>query len=424
MRNSGSAGGAALSLPRDFRFYWTGTALDGLGTQISALALPLLLLDTGASATEAGAMVTLAGVGALVAGPLVAPFADARSRRLVMIGSALVAALAMGCATATVVTHRISLPVLVGAVLMERVAASCYAAGAGGSVARLVPQDRYPAAVARLQAGEQGALVAGPALAGVLLRAARWLPFLADAVSYLVAAGCVAAIRTDLRPAGEPSGPAAESFPGRLAAGARFVWDSPFLRFVTVWTTGVNFLLGMLTYVTVVALHRADGSRTVGLVLASAGAAGLVGALLAPALAARFGGRTLVVAISWTTVPVAGALALSVHGWGWATLLCAITLLVPAVVVVLQTRVVLGVPQDLQARVAVVLATSAGAAGMAAPGLAGLLADTAGPATADLVCAALLAGLALYAGAARALHDEAAPRAGAEPDSVTAGGRA
>ncbi|MDI5968932.1 MFS transporter [Streptomyces sp. SL13] len=403
-------------LPRDFRLYWLAGGVDRLGTQISGLALPLLLLDTGASAARAGLAVTIAGIGGLLAGPFAAVLADGRSRRPVMLGSALIAALAMGGATATVLTHHISLPLLVLAMLVERLAASCYQAAAGGSIVRLVPADAYPGAVARLQAGDQAALVTGPGLAGVLLQCARWLPFLADAASYLLAAVCVRLIRTDLTPpAGAAEHDAGETFLSRLAAGVRHVREVPFLRFALVWITGANLLLMLLSYEAVFAIHRASGNTPVGLMLAVAGAAGLIGSLAAPALVSRVGGRAVVVAISWLTVPVAVALAPGSPVWVHGALLGAVSLLIPAVVVVVHSRMVLIVPQHLQSRVTSVWATAAAVVMMAAPGAAGTLADTIGTGTTDLSCAGALTLLALYATLSRALRETSRT---AVPDAV------
>ncbi|MBY8887890.1 MFS transporter [Streptomyces sp. PTM05] len=408
---------------RDFRLYWSADAVDRLGTQMSQIALPLLLLDAGGSAARAGLMATLAGAGGVAAGPVAAALADGRWRGPMMRWSSLAAATAMGWATLTVLGHRICLPCLVGALLVERVAASCFEAAAAGSVARLVPPEWYPRAVARLQGGEQGGAIAGPALAGLLLRQARALPFLADTVSYLAAAFLVRAIRTDLAP---PAASDAATVPGqrfgrRTVAGVGFVRTSPFLRFLLVWSCGVNALLALLSYTTVFVVHAAHGSASVGLVLGAAAGAGLLGSLLAPVAVRRVRGGVLVVALSWLTVPAAAGLALAGPAWVCGALLGLVALLVPSVAVVLHARAVRVVPQHLQARVATVAGTATAAVAMAAPALAGALTDTVGPATVDLACAAGLALLALYAATGPAARlDAPATPVEAAPDDPSA----
>ncbi|PWI43137.1 MFS transporter [Streptomyces sp. ICBB 8177] len=393
---------------RDFRLYWGADAVDRLGTQMSQIALPLLLLDAGGSAARAGLVATLAGAGGVAAGPVAAALADGRWRGPLMRWSSLAAATAMGWATLTVLGHRICLPCLVCALLVERAAASCFEAAAAGSVARLVPPEWYPRAVSRLQAGEQGGAIAGPALAGLLLRQARALPFLADTVSYLAAAFLVRAIRTDLAPPALADA-REQRFARRMGAGAGFVRTSPFLRFLLVWSFGVNALLALLSYTAVFAVHAAHGSAAVGLVLGAAAGAGLVGSLLAPVAVRQVPGGVLVVALSWLTVPAAAGLAFAGPAWVCGALLGLVALLVPSVAVVLHARAVRVVPQHLQARVATVAGTATAAVAMAAPASAGALTDAVGPACVDLACAAGLALLALYAATGPAARVDASP---------------
>ena len=73
---------------------------------------------------------------------------------------------------------------------------------------------------------------------GALLAAARPLPFVADAVSYLVSLVCVASVRTPLGGGGEERPDA--SFSGGLAAGTRWIWARPFLRALLVWMLGIR----------------------------------------------------------------------------------------------------------------------------------------------------------------------------------------
>jgi hypothetical protein len=171
--------------------------------------------------------------------------------------------------------------------------------------------------VAGLSAGDQGALILGPALGGALYQAARALPFLADAVSYAVAAGCVRVLSSDLRPDrcadagpgtasvseveaaaridGGATAPAPQPHPARricdeLGAGLALVRSSPLLHLVLIWTATVNGVIVALYYGAVFTLWKGGhGGAPIGLVLALSGAAGLAGSLAAPRRASRAG---------------------------------------------------------------------------------------------------------------------------------------
>ncbi|MGP9017903.1 MFS transporter [Streptomyces sp. BR1] len=394
-------------LPRDVRLFWTAHAADALGTQASGVILPLLLLGLGHSPATVG---LIAGV-STAAGLLLAPFAaipaDRGARKPVMVWSATVSALAMAGVTLSVATGTPPLALLIAVVLVERFSAAVYEAAATGTVAMIAPPADYPRAVAGLQAGEQGALILGPALGGALYQVSRALPFLADALSYTVAAALVRSLRSDLRPERDPdtavTGTPADARPRRLAAftaelgaGLALVRTSPFLRLVLLWSTTVNGVIVTLFYGAVFTLQKGGhGGAPMGLVLGLAGAAGLAGSLAAPRLAGRISAARLLVAVSWLLVPLAAGLATAEGPWTYGVLFGVFCLLMPLVVVVLQSRAIQETPPHLQARVGAVLATSAGGAAALAPVLAGLFAAGAGTAAPAVLCSGVLALLAL-----------------------------
>ncbi|MFK8912572.1 MFS transporter, partial [Streptomyces sp. YS-3] len=202
-------------LSRDVRLFWCANATDALGTQASGVVLPLLLLGLGHSAATVGLVAGVSTAAGLLLAPFAAVPADRGARKPVMLWSAAVSALAMGAVAVVAATGRPPLALLLGAVLVERFSTAVYEAAAAGTVALIAPPADSPRVVAGLSAGDQGALVLGPALGGALYQASRALPFVADAVSYTVAAVCVGALKSDLRPGdGGAAGTGPEPGPG------------------------------------------------------------------------------------------------------------------------------------------------------------------------------------------------------------------
>ncbi|MER8068858.1 MFS transporter [Streptomyces sp. NPDC094034] len=421
------------SLPattRDVRLFWCANAADSLGSQASGVVLPLLLLGLGYSPAVVGLVAGVSTATGLVLGPLVAVPADRGARKPVMFWSAVVSALAMGSVAVAlaVAEGRPSLVHLLAAVLVERTATACYEAAARGTVALISPPENLPRVVAGLEAGDRGALVAGPALGGMLYQASRALPFVLDAVSYAVTAACVRAMRSNLkadgvatrsggppgpRSGGRSEGPSAPRSGGPSArrsvrgtwsalaaeasAGFRLVRATPLLRLVLVWTTAVNGVLAALYYDAVFTLQGSGhGGTPMGLVLALSGATGLAGSLAAPRLVRRLSPSWTVVAVSWLMIPLAAALATAGEPWTYGALFGGFCLIMPLATVILQARAIQGTPPELQARAGSVLATAAGGAAAMAPASAGLLTAHAGAAVPALVCAGVLALLALH----------------------------
>ncbi|MFE2050667.1 MFS transporter [Streptomyces sp. NPDC059459] len=402
----GASGSGRDQSARDFRLFWWANAVDAVGTQASGAVLPLLLLGLGHSPRTAGLVAGLSLAAGLLLGPLAAVPADRGARKTIMFWSAVVAALAMGSVAVTLLAGHLTLPHLVAAVLVERFATACHDAASRGTVALICPPDDQPRAVSRLAAADQGALILGPALGGAAYQLFRALPFAADALSYAVVAGCVRAMRTDLKAAAAPSG---EGLWRAAAAGLYLVRRRPLLRLVLTWIALVNGVAATLYYSAVFALERSgSGALPLGLVLAVTGAAGLAGSLAAPKAAARLGAARTLTTVTWLLAPLTAALALADGPWAYGVLLGAVGLLVPLPAVVLQARALLTTEPELQARVGAVIATASGATAALAPVLAGVFAGRLNSATPALGCAALLVLLAAHTTRRAALTEAAA----------------
>nr|WP_276145544.1 MFS transporter [Streptomyces acidiscabies] len=346
----------AFSRVRDFRLLWTAGAIDGLGTHASVLVLPLTLLGAGYPSSLVGLLATTATASGLAVSPFAGVLADRWPRKPMMIGASLVAAAAMGTVFAAVAWDRVVFTHLLAAAVVEQTASACYLAAAHGTVRRLVPPADYPRAIGSLQARDQATQIVGPAFGGVLYQLARWVPFLADALSFLLSAALVRAVRAELSPERDTPG---ASFRSELAQGIRFVWTDGFLRFVLLWTAGLNAVLGALYYHAVFsAQSRGASASSIGLILTFSVVGGLVGALGAPWLVRLLPRALVVAAASWIMVPAAVGLAFTTTTWGYGLLLGAVSLTAPSVVIVLHARAVLVVPDTLQARVGTVLGTA------------------------------------------------------------------
>ncbi|MCW5250824.1 MFS transporter [Streptomyces sp. SHP 1-2] len=428
---------------RDVRLLWWANAADGIGSQATGAVLPLLLLHLGHPPRTVGLIAGVSTAVGLLLAPLVAVPADRGARKRVMLAASVLAALAMGGLGLALSLGSPPIALILTAVLAERVATTSFDAAARGTVALLCPGPEQGRVVSRLAAADQGSLIVGPALGGLLYQLSRALPFAADALSYVIGALCVRAMRSDLTAPGpdraDPAAPrpadgrtapdgrkapdgrtapggdtAAEGdtrrsggpgrsrrrgggLPGEAAAGLRLVRATPLLRLVVLWCTTVNLVVVMLYYEAVFTLQRGGhGGAALGAVLAASGAAGLIGALAAPGAAERFGASRIVPAVTWLLVPLAVLLATVTGAWAYGLLFALVCLVMPVASVLLQTGALGATAPALQARTGAVLATTTTGAAALAPVLAGLLTDRLTTGAPALACGAALALLAAH----------------------------
>ncbi|MFC9283136.1 MFS transporter [Streptomyces collinus] len=405
---------------RDLAVLWCVNAVDGLGSQASGLVFPLLLLDLGHGPGTAGVFASAAALTGVLLGPVVAVPADLGHRRRLMTGAATLAAVAMAGLAVACLRHP-PLWVLLGLAFTERLCATAYEAAARGALYRVAAPEDLPRAVAGVQAGDQTALVVGPALGGVLFGLSRVLPFAVDAVSYAAAALGVRAVCT---PLDTPAAPEAGLRGGRrrssgsLRAGFAAVLHSPVLRLVLLWSSVASGALTLLFYTAVFVLGPAAGGTATGGVLAASGAAGLAGSLAAAPVVRRLGARRSLTAATWLLIPPGAALSWAGGPWLWGLCFSALCLVLPVVTVVLGGAAVLAVPEDLQSRTGAVLGSATAVTAAVAPAAAAALVTWGGPRVPALFCAAALFLLALHTqrtapSALRPAAPAGAPAAGA-----------
>ena len=306
LTDQGAAPRAPYRLTRDRNFarLWGGEAVSQVGSQVSTIAMPLLVLSLTGSPAKAG----LVGVARSLANPLASlpagVLADRIDRRAMMIGCALVRALALASIAVTLALARPALAQLLLVTLLDAMLTSAAAVAERGLIPELVPSASLPDAVTLNEARTAAAGIAGPPAGGIMFGLSHSVPFLADAVSYLIVAAALIGLRVPGRSAARDGGPASSS--GIRAAlqeareGLRWLWHEPFLRAGAALYAGANVsiaaieLLGLL-------IARAHGasSAAIGGAFALVGVGVLLGAALARPLRRRLSARLAVLAEPW-----------------------------------------------------------------------------------------------------------------------------
>lgn len=298
-----------LARNHDFTALWIGQTVSTLGSRMSMFVFPLLAYALTGSALLAAAAEALHLLG--VAGALLPAgvLADRVDRRRVMRAASGCGVVLYATLAAAGVGGALTLPHVLVVALLSGVCAGAFAPAETSAVRSVVATEDLTTALSQNQAREHVAGLLGAPLGGALYAVARWLPFAADAVTYAVSWALLGRIRTDLSP--EPHAGARPRVRDDLRAGAGFVLGHPFFRTLLVWSALTNLLVNALFFVAVLRLIE-DGVDPVhlGLVETAAGAAGILGAVVAPWIIERFATGRLTVVIAWSFLPLLVPMAL------------------------------------------------------------------------------------------------------------------
>jgi MFS family permease len=342
------AGPGVLRGNLDFRRYWIGQAASDLGTQLSLVAYPLLVLALPGTAAQAGAVASASLVACTACRLPAGHLADRWDRQRLMLAGDLVRAAAVGSLPVAAALGWLGFGQLLVVAAVEGAATALFRPAAIVAVRHLVPAEQLTEAMGRSHSRGAAAGLAGPALGGWLFTVHRMLPFAADAVSYLASAVLISRISTPLG----PTNPAARA-DRRVSAGIRWLARHRTLRVVLGYAGVMNVVGAARVLVAVIALRQGGHSgAAIGLVLAGCGVGAVLGAAAAPALVRRFGGGILILALgAGSTVALAG-LAVALSPWAYGTLLTLMSVLSPAAGIVVGRAMLTDAPDGLQGRVA------------------------------------------------------------------------
>ena len=274
---------------RDYNLWWGGSAVSQLGSGVSQLAYPLLILGVADSASAAGIVAACANIGYLGASIPAGVAADRVSRRALLIVSSAVQLVLMAAVGLAVAGGHVRVPQIAVTALVQGVMSAMHQAATTPALRRIVAPAQLKVACAREQARDMGTQLAGAPLGGLLFGLARWIPFAFDAVSYLFVTLAALFIRSSLGPdRAEEKTAEPTSVRQDVGEGLRFLRRDSFLRFLLLWAALSNCTLAGLAFMFVVALrHHGASASVIGTSESIVMACGLLGALAAGRIVRR-----------------------------------------------------------------------------------------------------------------------------------------
>lgn len=276
-----------LRADHDFRWFWGGHSLSVTGTQVTAVALPLvaaLSLDAGAAGVSIVA--TASFLPNLLLPLLVGHWLEQRRKRRIMIWADAFRAVLLATVPLAYLTDYLSMPLLAVVAFGVGAASVVFEIGAFAYLPSLVPEDDLGQANRAIQGSTTVAQVGGPGLAGLLVQLmGPALTIVVDAVSYVASMFGVGAAR---RPEPPPEPP--DQRP-HILSGIRILVVNPYLRALTIYASVYN-AAGQIFFVNLIiwTIKERDVSAGLyGLALSGWGLGAFLGTMAALWLAARLG---------------------------------------------------------------------------------------------------------------------------------------
>jgi MFS family permease len=288
----------SLWLNLDYMLLWSGQIVSNVGTQVSTLAFPLLILaltNSPAQAGFAGALRALPYViFSLPAGALI----DRWDRKRVMILCDTGRALSMASIPVALVLGHLTILQLYLVSLIEGTLFVFFNIAEAACLPRVVPKEQLPAATAQNMATDGITVLLGPSLGGALYSAGRLLPFVVDAVSYVVSVISLFFIKVKFQ---KERVAARRNLWVEIREGLSWLWHQPLIRFIAILTGGNNLISsGYVLIIIVLAQQQQHASSfTIGLIFAVGGIGGILGALIATSLQKRLSFAQAIIGTSW-----------------------------------------------------------------------------------------------------------------------------
>lgn len=272
-----------VPLRRNHAFQWLlgSSSVSMLGSRLTTIAYPLLILALHGSAAVAGLAVFAANAPSVLvyipAGALVDRSADPR-RTLILAEAVRGAAIAV--IVGSLLLHRISILLVILMAVIEE-SAEVFANLAERRYVRFVVNPvQVSTAQVSIEARAHVVVLAGRALGGLLFGMTQVLPFLADLMSFVVSVASLAFIKRRRERPPFPRETVRPNLWREAGDGLRELSKHASARNASLVSASMTLISQALIIVFLAAAHGHVSSAVIGCVLAASGFGGLLGALI------------------------------------------------------------------------------------------------------------------------------------------------
>ena len=223
---------------RDFILLWSGQVVSTIGTRITSIAFPLLVLAETHSPAQAGLVGFAQSLPYMLfylpAGALV----DRWDRKRVMLVTDAGRAIALGSLAVALALGTFALAHVIVVAFVEGTLFVFFSLSESAALPQVVPKEQLSTAVAQNQARIQGADLAGQPLGGALFGISRLLPFAADAISYAISFISLLFVKSQFQ---EERVRSTTRLRAEIVEGVTWLWRQQFMRAAVLLIAVSNF---------------------------------------------------------------------------------------------------------------------------------------------------------------------------------------
>ena len=285
---------------RDYMLLWSGQIVSSVGTRVSQLAFPLLVLALTHSPALAGLIGALRGLPyalfILPAGAMV----DRWNRKRVMILCDAGRAVALGSIPVALLLGHLTIIQLCIVSLVEGTLFTFFNLAETACLPQVVSKKQLTSAVAQNSVIDSVSGMIGPSFGGILYGIGRAVPFLTDTVSYIVSVLSLFFIKAQFQ---EERSAKPLHLWKEIGEGLSWLWHNPVMRFIALLTSGLILpVVGYGLIIIVLAQMQHATSFEIGLILAGGGVGSIVGAMIVAPLRRRFSFGKMMIGSTWLWV--------------------------------------------------------------------------------------------------------------------------
>ncbi|HYP40201.1 MAG TPA: MFS transporter [Chloroflexia bacterium] len=287
---------------RDYMLLWSGQVVSAMGTGISQLVIPLLILAITESPALAGYAAAIGTLPYLIFSLPVGALIDRWDRKLVMILSDVGRVVNIASIPIAMTFFELTIWQIYVNTFIEGTLFVFFNIAEVAALPRVVPKGQLPQASAQNEAGFIAAFLAGPPLGGFLFQSvSRAMPFVFDAVSYSASLISLLFIKTKFQ---EERATITERHLGReIKEGLSWLWRHHLIRYMALLTGANNFVGAALGLILIVIAKELGASEAeIGVMFSISAVGGIVGSVLGGQIQKRFRFGQVIITVGWVSV--------------------------------------------------------------------------------------------------------------------------
>ena len=333
----------------DYRLLWSGQTISSLGSGITQLAYPLLVLALTGSPAQAGIVSAINVVTFILFSLLAGAFIDRWDRKRTMIICDTGRMLSLLSIPIVAWLGHLTVVQLYITAFIEGTLYVFFSVAQVSSLPQVVEKRLLPDAMAQNQVTSSTSILLSPPISGTIFALNRVLPFLFDSISYAVSVCSLLFIKTQFQLKREAT---QRNLRSEIFEGFTFLWRQPLLFTMALISCGINFVLPGETLIVIVqAQSHHVSAPVIGIIFGIGGIGAILGAIFGSALQRRFKFGTIIWSISWLFALLWFFYALIPFPLALGGVYAGIALLAPLYNIVLVSYRLSLTPDELQGRV-------------------------------------------------------------------------